>query len=220
MIVECKNVSKIYRVGEVSVSALSNVSLGIKAGEYVAIVGPSGSGKSTLMHVLGLLDNPTSGKVYFEGKDVSRFSEDKLAVLRNKKIGFVFQSFNLLERTPALENVILPLVYSNVTRSEMVERGRMALETVGLSDRASHLPSQLSGGEQQRVAIARALVSQPEIIFADEPTGNLDTKSGREIMGLFNRLNKTGKTLVVVTHDVGIARQAGRVIRVKDGKIV
>ena len=207
-------------MGEVEVQALINVDLQINKGEFVAIIGPSGSGKSTLMHLIGLLDSPTSGKIYLEGKETSRLTEDELAVLRNAHIGFIFQSFNLLPRTSAIDNVSLPLLYSGTDKSEREKRAKKALGVVDLSDRLDHTSAQLSGGQQQRVAVARALVNNPSIILADEPTGNLDTKSGQEIMNLLYDLNKKGNTIVLVTHELDIAKGAKRTIEMIDGKIV
>lgn len=203
----------------VAVSALNNVSLFISSGEFVSIIGPSGSGKSTLMHLIGCLDTPTSGKVILNGKDVSNLSERELAQVRNKNIGFIFQSFNLLRKTSALTNVCLPLIYAGCHKNRE-EIARAALEKVGLGKRLFHTPGQLSGGEQQRVAIARALVNNPALILADEPTGNLDTKSGREIMEIFAMLNKNKHTVIIVTHDMNVARRAKRMIKIKDGGIV
>lgn len=214
------NVSKTYRPDTHPVHALKNVNLEINKGEFVAIMGPSGSGKSTLMHIAGCLDTPTSGKVIFENKKISQLSEEELAKIRSQKIGFVFQTFNLIPRTTTLDNVALPLIY---TGADLKKRRRLALQTlkkVNLDDRADHFPNQLSGGEQQRVAIARALVNQPSIIFADEPTGNLDTKSGAEIMRVLQKLNQAGNTIVVVTHETHIAKFAQRKIKIVDGEIV
>jgi putative ABC transport system ATP-binding protein len=219
-VLSLKNVYKIYKMDGISVNALDGVSLTIKEGEFVSIIGPSGSGKSTLMHVVGCLDVPTSGKVTLENHEVSKLSENKLAHIRNKKIGFVFQTFNLLARTSALENVALPLVYNGTAGSKINERAKEALKKVDLGDRLDHHPNQLSGGQQQRVAIARALVTDPAIILADEPTGNLDSKSGIEIMEILKKLHKQGRTIVVVTHDASIASQAQRIIKLKDGQIV
>ncbi len=218
-VIQAKNITKIYNKGaSAEVVAVKDVSLEIEKGEFVAIMGASGSGKSTLMNILGCLDRPTSGLMVLDGTEVSRLGDEEMAKVRNKKIGFVFQLFNLLPRTNALENVELPLIYSD--RSSITRLAREALETVGLKHRISHYPSELSGGEQQRVAIARALVNDPEIIFADEPTGNLDTKSSYEIMSLFQRLNKQGRTIVVVTHEADIAEYVERIFRIADGRIV
>jgi len=219
-LIRLENITKIYPMGEVEVQALANVNIQINKGEFTAIVGPSGSGKSTLMHIIGLLDSPTSGLVYLEGKKISDLSENELAVLRNEHIGFVFQSFNLLRRASALENVLLPLLYSQVVKKERAKKAHFALEIVGLGDRLNHTASQLSGGQQQRVAIARALVNNPSIILADEPTGNLDSKSGGEIMNLLHNLNKAGITIILVTHELDIAKGAKRIIEIKDGKII
>jgi putative ABC transport system ATP-binding protein len=219
-LIELKNVAKTYLMGENVVRALDGVSIKIKKGEFVAIIGPSGSGKSTLMHILGLLDTATSGKVFLNGKDVSSLSEEERSTLRSKHIGFVFQSFNLLARTSALDNVEMPLIYSGVATKERIERAKEALEAVGLSDRLSHFPSQLSGGQQQRVAIARALVGNPDLILADEPTGNLDSKSGKEILEFLSRLNKKGHTIILVTHEKEIASHARRKIELMDGKVI
>jgi len=216
--IELKQVSKTYRKGADEVRALSEVSLEVEAGEFVAVVGPSGSGKSTLMNVVGLLDRPDSGAYYLDGGGVDEFSPDELARLRNEKIGFVFQTFHLLPRTTALENVELPLIYSS--RADISGLGAQALEKVGLKDREKHLPSELSGGQQQRVAIARALVNDPELILADEPTGNLDSRAGLEILSIFQELNRIGKTVVLITHDSEIATMAKRVVEIVDGRIV
>lgn len=219
-ILKLEGVSKIYRMDGVSVKALDNVSLEIAEGEFVSIVGPSGSGKSTLMHIVGCLDTPTSGKVLLDGQEVSRMTERQLAQVRNKKIGFVFQQFNLLPRTSALENVSLPLLYNGTSSSQAPKKAAEVLRQVGLGDRLDHHPNQLSGGQQQKVAIARALVTNPSIILADEPTGNLDSKSGAEIMEIFKNLHRQGRTIILVTHDDDIASQAQRIIRLKDGKIL
>jgi putative ABC transport system ATP-binding protein len=216
--IELEQVNKTYRKNSEEVRALVDVSLKVDRGEFIAVVGPSGSGKSTLMNVIGLLDRPDSGKYTLDGGDVDSFTGDQLARLRNEKIGFVFQSFHLLPKTTAVENVELPLIYCS--RSDITGLGVRALEQVGLKDRAKHLPSELSGGEQQRVAIARALVNEPEVILADEPTGNLDTRSGLEVLAIFQELNRQGKTVVLITHDPGVAAMAGRVLKLVDGRIV
>ena len=213
-----RQVNKTYRKDADEVRALSDVSLEVKVGEFVAVVGPSGSGKSTLMNVVGLLDRPDSGAYHLDGSSVDEYSPDELASLRNEKIGFVFQTFHLLPKTTALENVELPLIYSS--RPDISGLGDKALEMVGLKDRAKHLPSELSGGQQQRVAIARALVNDPELILADEPTGNLDSKAGLEILAIFQELNRLGKTVVLITHDASVATMAKRVVEIVDGKIV
>ena len=219
-LIALQNVFKTYQLGESTIHAINSVSLAIEKGEFVAVIGPSGSGKSTLMHICSLLDNPSSGTITFEGVDTTNFSEEQLAHIRNQKVGFVFQQFNLLPRTSALENVQLPLLYTDITRHERQQRARDMLAGVGLGDRLNNTPSQLSGGQQQRVAIARALINNPEVIFADEPTGNLDTKSGREIMDLMTDLHREGKTIVLVTHESEVAAFAKRIISMRDGKIV
>jgi putative ABC transport system ATP-binding protein len=219
--IELENVTKIYKMGQTKVLALDGINLNIKTGEMVAIMGPSGSGKSTLMAILGCLDIPSKGVYRLEGEPVEKLNDNQLAQVRSRKVGFVFQQFNLLPRTSALENVMLPLLYDGVHGKARTEKARAALETVGLADRMHHRPNQLSGGEQQRVAIARALVNNPTILLADEPTGNLDTKTGDEIIGLFQKLhNEHGQTVVYVTHDAFIARHTQRIIRLVDGKII
>jgi putative ABC transport system ATP-binding protein len=218
-IIEIEHISKIYQMGSEKVFALRDVSLEIFANEYVAIMGPSGSGKSTLMNIVGCLDTPTGGKYDFEGEAVSEMNDNQLADIRNRKIGFVFQTFNLLARSTALRNVELPMVYSNVARHLRLEYAENALASVGLADRMTHKPNELSGGQRQRVAIARALVNNPAIILADEPTGNLDTKTGEEIMKLFYELWKLGNTIILVTHEADIAKHAKRVISMRDGLI-
>ena len=219
-IIEIENVTKVYQMGEMEVSALRGVSLTMQAGEYVAIVGASGSGKSTLMNVIGLLDRPSSGTYRIRGTEVSQLSKNHLADLRNREIGFVFQRFNLLARTPAYSQVELPLFYAGVTNGEARKRALEALGRVGLDERADHRPDELSGGQQQRVAIARALVNRPHLLLADEPTGALDSKTGQEVLALFDELNAQGITLVVVTHDRDVANRAQRIVTLSDGLIV
>jgi putative ABC transport system ATP-binding protein len=218
-VIQAENLTKVYKMGQVEVHALNGLSINISRGEVVSIMGPSGSGKSTLMNIIGCLDRPTSGEYILDGETVSRLSNDQLATIRNRKVGFVFQSFNLLSRATALANVELPLRYSNLAKGRK-EKASLALESVGLSDRMYHRPNELSGGQQQRVAIARALVNDPAIILADEPTGNLDTRSGLEIMELLLSLNRDhGTTLIIVTHSPDIASQSQRIIRIRDGVV-
>ncbi len=220
MLLQVENLTKIYSLGKTSVRALDGVSLEIEEGEYVALMGPSGSGKSTLMHILGCLDRPTSGIYRFNGQDTAFLNDTELARLRNQKFGFVFQNFNLLPRLSALANVQLPMLYAGVNRRERINRAVELLNMVGLGDRVNHRPSELSGGEMQRVAIARALANKPTVLLADEPTGNLDSKTGGEIMNIFDRLAREGNTIVLVTHDPTVARYARRLIRLQDGKVV
>lgn len=217
--IRLRDIKKIYKMGGQELAALNGIDLDIKRGEFAALMGPSGSGKSTLMNILGCLDRPTVGSYELEGKEVAHLSDDELAVMRNKHIGFVFQNFNLLSRISSLENVALPLVYAGVGASERRKRAQEVLEAVGLGDRAEHLPNELSGGQRQRVAIARALVNNPEIIMADEPTGNLDTKSTKEIMEIFQEMHGRGKTIILVTHEPEIAVCANRQLLVRDGVI-
>ena len=216
---EVKKVKKIYQMGKVKVEALRGVSFYIDKGEFVAIMGPSGSGKSTLMHIIGCLDQPTEGNFIIGGKDVSKLNDDRLAEIRNKRIGFVFQQFNLLSRTSILHNVEIPLIYAGVKAKQRRELAKQALESVGLADRVKHKPNEISGGEKQRAAIARALVNNPLIILADEPTGNLDTKTGEEIIKIFYKLHQQGNTIIMVTHEAEIARHARRIIHLRDGLI-
>lgn len=217
--IRLRDIKKIYKMGGQELAALNGINLDIKRGEFAALMGPSGSGKSTLMNILGCLDRPTVGSYELEGHEVAHLSDDELAVMRNKHIGFVFQNFNLLSRISSLENVALPLVYAGVGASERRKRAQQVLEAVGLGDRAEHLPNELSGGQRQRVAIARALVNNPEIIMADEPTGNLDTKSTKEIMEIFQEMHGRGKTIILVTHEPEIAICANRQLLVRDGVI-
>jgi putative ABC transport system ATP-binding protein len=218
-VLELVNIVKTYISGNTTFNALDGVSLCINQGEFISITGPSGSGKSTLMHIVGLLDNPTSGQVLLEGQDISHLNEEELAKTRNVTLGFVFQQFNLLAKTSAIENVSLPLLYSDVPKSQRLSKSIEMLTKVGLSDKLKNTPAQLSGGQQQRVAIARALINNPKIILADEPTGNLDSKSGKEIMALFHQLHREGRTIILVTHDLELAKQAERLIIIKDGKV-
>lgn len=214
-----KDVCKTYHLDGVSVKAVCHVSFSILSGEMLSIVGPSGSGKSTLMHIIGCLERPSKGQVFLKGRDLTKASDNELADIRNQVIGFIFQSFNLLAKTSALDNVIIPLIYAKISERKRLKLAMEKLTQVGLGDRFYHKPNQLSGGQQQRVAIARALINNPDIILADEPTGNLDTKSGKEIMQILKNLNKLGKTVIIVTHDPDIAKQTKRVIKIIDGKI-
>ena len=218
--IELKNIGKSYRMGGMDIAALSEISLSVQEGEFIAVMGPSGSGKSTLMNVLGCLDRPTSGTYFFEDREISSMDDDQLAHVRNAKIGFVFQSFNLLPRFSALKNVEMPLIYSGVPANVRTERAVPVLAMVGLQDRMRHKPTELSGGQQQRVAIARALVNQPPLLLADEPTGNLDSRSGAEILNILVDLNKQGVTIMIVTHDHDVAARCRRIINLKDGRIV
>ena len=218
-VIEVDEVRKTYSNGSLEVEALRGVSFGIQSGEYVAVMGPSGSGKSTLMHILGCLDVPTSGSFWLAGEDVSTMSEDELAHVRNRRIGFVFQQFNLLASLSAWRNVELPLIYAGIDRSARKERALAALDRVGLGDRIEHRPGELSGGQQQRVAVARALVTDPDLILADEPTGNLDSVSARDVLDLLEELHRSGRTIVLITHDADVATEAERVMRIRDGEI-
>jgi putative ABC transport system ATP-binding protein len=218
-VIEIENISRFFQVGTETVKALRDVSLNIKKNEFVAIMGPSGSGKSTMMNILGCLDTPTSGKYMLNNQDVSKMTDNELADVRNREIGFIFQTFNLLQRSTALENVMLPLVYAGVSKSERIKRAEKTLEEVQLADRMNHKPNELSGGQRQRVAVARALINNPSIVLADEPTGNLDSKTSVEIMGLLERIHKLGNTIIVVTHEEDIALHAHRIIRMLDGNI-
>ena len=218
-VIQTQDLVKEYIVGTQSVKALNGINLLVEKGEFISIMGPSGSGKTTLMNIIGCLDKPTRGSYYLNNKSVSDLSEDELANIRNEEIGFVFQSFHLLARNSALDNVMLPLKYAGTDKIDAINRSKKVLEQVGLSDRATHAPSELSGGQQQRVAIARALVNEPSILFADEPTGNLDSKTGDDVMNIFKELNKDGQTIILITHEDGIARQSNRIITIMDGLV-
>ena len=218
-VIEVKDLEKTYNVGDIEVNALRGVNFSIKKGQFSAIMGPSGSGKSTLMHIIGCLDSPTKGKYHLNGENVAHLSDDQLAGIRNKEIGFVFQKFHLLPRNTALDNVMLPLRYAKTDKRQRTDQAIKVLSQVGLEDRMHHKPSELSGGQQQRVAIARALVNSPAILFADEPTGNLDSKTGKEVMTLLHELNNKGQTIVLITHEKEIAEQTERTIFIRDGKI-
>ena len=219
MIINVKDIKKSYTVGTQEVNALRGINLSVEKGEFISIMGPSGSGKTTLMNIIGCLDTPSSGEYELNGSLVSKLEDDELARIRNKEIGFVFQSFNLLAKNSVLENVMLPLKYAGFNKSEAVKKSNEVIDKVGLSDRLAHTPAELSGGQQQRVAIARALVNKPSIIFADEPTGNLDSKTGKEVMTIFKELNASGQTIILITHEESIANQSNRIITIKDGLI-
>ena len=219
MIINVKDIKKSYTIGTQEVHALRGINLSVEKGEFISIMGPSGSGKTTLMNIIGCLDTPSSGEYELNGSLVSKLEDDELARIRNKEIGFVFQSFNLLAKNSVLENVILPLKYAGFEKSEAVKKSNEVIDKVGLSDRLAHTPAELSGGQQQRVAIARALVNKPSIIFADEPTGNLDSKTGKEVMTIFKELNASGQTIILITHEESIANQSNRIITIKDGLI-
>ena len=219
MIIKTENLVKEYEAGSQTVKALSGIDLSVEKGEFISIMGPSGSGKTTLMNIIGCLDTPTRGTYHLNGKSVSDLSEDELANIRNKEIGFVFQSFHLLARNSALDNVMLPLKYAGTSKNEAINRSKDALSRVGLSDRSKHTPAGLSGGQQQRVAIARSLVNNPSILFADEPTGNLDSKTGTDVMNIFKELNSNGQTIILITHEDSIAKQSNRIITIMDGLI-
>lgn len=218
-VIGIKGIGKTYRIGEVVVNALREVDLQINKGEYVALMGPSGSGKSNLMNILGCLDTPSRGKYFLNGTDVSNMTDNELAEIRNKEIGFIFQTFNLLARNTSLDNVALPLVYAGLSKKERIAKAEHALKSVGLGDRMDHRPNELSGGQRQRVAIARALVNNPSIILADEPTGNLDSKTSYEIMELIEKIHEAGNTVIIVTHEEDIAKRAKRIVRLRDGLI-
>ena len=217
--IHTKNLTKVYQAGSQVVQALKGINLNVNKGEFISIMGPSGSGKSTLMNIIGCLDSPTDGDYYLNDKSVSQLSDDELAKIRNKEIGFVFQSFHLLPRNTAFENVMLPLKYAGVSREEASKRSNDVLDLVGLDSRSKHTPAELSGGQQQRVAIARALVNNPSILFADEPTGNLDSKTGQDVMNIFKDLNTNGQTIILITHEDSIAKQSNRIITIMDGLI-
>ena len=219
-LIRVKNLKKQFQIGSEIVNAIKDISFEVNAGEFISIMGPSGSGKTTLMNIIGCLDTPTSGEYHLDDSEVSLLDDDELAAIRNRKIGFVFQSFHLLTRNTALKNVMLPLTYAGYDKSEATEKAKSVLDKVGLDDRINHKPNELSGGQQQRVAIARALVNNPSIIFADEPTGNLDTKTGEEIMNLFKELHRNGQTIIVITHENEIADQTERIITVKDLSLI
>ena len=219
MIIKTENLTKDYETGTQVVSALKGINLSVEKGEFLSIMGPSGSGKTTLMNIIGCLDSPTNGSYYLNNKSVSKLDDDELAKIRNEEIGFVFQSFHLLARNTAFDNVMLPLKYAGISKEEATKRSNDVLDLVGLSSRSKHTPAELSGGQQQRVAIARALVNEPSILFADEPTGNLDSKTGQDVMKIFKDLNKNGQTIILITHEDSIAKQSNRIITIMDGLI-
>ena len=219
MIIKTENLTKDYETGTQVVNALKGINLSVEKGEFLSIMGPSGSGKTTLMNIIGCLDSPTNGSYYLNNKSVSKLDDDELAKIRNEEIGFVFQSFHLLARNTAFDNVMLPLKYAGVSKEEATNRSNNVLDLVGLSSRSKHTPAELSGGQQQRVAIARALVNEPSILFADEPTGNLDSKTGQDVMKIFKDLNKNGQTIILITHEDSIAKQSNRIITIMDGLI-
>ena len=218
-IIRIEGLTKFYRIGDETIKALNGVDLSIRKNEYVALMGPSGSGKSTIMNIIGCLDTPTSGSYYLNGPNVANLDDNKLAEIRNKEIGFIFQTFNLLPRYSSLDNVALPLVYAGIPKDIRSQKAKEALQSVGLGERMNHKPNELSGGQRQRVAVARALVNNPSIILADEPTGNLDTKTSHEIMALFDDIHRAGNTIIIVTHEEDIARMAHRIVRMRDGKV-
>ena len=219
MIIQTKNIKRVFEVGSETVNALKGINLNVESGEFISIMGPSGSGKTTLMNIIGCLDTPSSGEYFLNNKLVNDLDEDQLAIIRNKEIGFVFQSFHLLAKNSALNNVLLPMKYAGADMNDAEKRAKYVLDQVGLSDRINHGPSELSGGQQQRVAIARALVNKPSILFADEPTGNLDSKTGEDVMNLFKGLNQEGQTIILITHEEDIAMQSKRIVNIKDGLI-
>ena len=219
MIIQTKNIKRVFEVGSETVNALKGIDLNVESGEFISIMGPSGSGKTTLMNIIGCLDTPSSGEYFLNNQLVNDLDEDQLAIIRNKEIGFVFQSFHLLAKNSALNNVLLPMKYAGADMNDAEKRAKYVLEQVGLSDRINHGPSELSGGQQQRVAIARALVNKPSILFADEPTGNLDSKTGEDVMNLFKGLNQEGQTIILITHEEEVAMQSKRIVNIKDGLI-
>jgi len=220
LLIKMKNIKKIYDLGEVKVQALKNVNLEVKEKEHISIMGPSGSGKTTLLNIIGCLDKPTEGEYFLEGINISQLDDDQLSEIRNKKIGFIFQNYNLIPQLNVIENISLPLIYKGINEKEIIERAKYYANLVGLGDRLYHRPTELSGGQQQRVAIARALVNEPLIILGDEPTGNLDTKTGKEIMEIIKKLNEMGRTIIIITHDPKVAEYGERVVKILDGEIV